>query len=236
MINLKKIIDIWCTRTGDLLWQVRLDKDVGFIGNQCTSNVVSGEPKERMDVIEELMHKESTPCVEVRNLVEWEAFMSSHVRCAENFYPDVRLPPGVNHSYYEEAERCNKLALALHKALSDRGEQCFKHYEEVAKKLEVATKLHKSGSINADYVQNFYFDFFACPELDLSLWFFWFLILLNLAFSLSVFYSIKKLFIRNLGASQSGCTINALINKKLFRRLLIFFKTYRRKFQYFGPQ
>lgn len=152
-------LDDWSTRDGDFLFTLRLDKDVGFIGNKCTCNVVSGTPVERMNLMEKIMHEETTPCVDVRDLVEWKAFIASHERCAEAYYPDVRLPASTQQSYYDEAMVCNRLARALHKALHNRGEQCFTQYETTAKEREAATQL--SGSeVNIDSFYVSYSEFF----------------------------------------------------------------------------
>jgi hypothetical protein len=113
-----------------------------------------------MAAMEAVMREESTPCVDVKNLAEWKPFIESHARCAEAYYPDVRLPAGTQHSYYDEAMVCNRLARALHKALHENGEYCFKRYEAIAKVNEATLKL-STTEVNADFSQVFYLEFFT---------------------------------------------------------------------------
>jgi hypothetical protein len=181
----------WATRDGDFLFLLRLDKDVGFVGNKCTCNVVAGKPADRMAAMEALMREESTPCVDVKNLAEWKPFIESHARCAEAYYPDVRLPASTQHSYYDEAMVCNRLARALHKALHENGEYCFKHYEAIAKMNEATLKL-SANEVNADFPQVFYLEFFT-PLISFEL--FWILGAFYLCqFFFCVFIGFQKYF------------------------------------------
>jgi hypothetical protein len=160
----KKNGDLWldCNHLSPVPYRKHIDVAVTFSDMKQEVFSVDCFPKSRELIVENLSHKDLSPCVQVTDFKEWKAFMASHEYCAEQYYPSTMYSPTPGSYYYEPgAMECYKKSKALHDVLWNKNRSCLSNYCREGEKIEEAALKLSEGGVNADSAQGFYIEFLA---------------------------------------------------------------------------
>jgi hypothetical protein len=158
----KKRNDLWLSCTGPVVYTKNSDVSVTFSDMKDRIHFYDCFPRSRELIVENLIHKDLSPCVQVRDLGEWEAFITSHEYCAEQYYPAPLYSSNPGSYYYEPgAMECYKKTQALRAALWKKHRSCYSNYCTEGKKIEEAALKLSEGGVNADSAQGFCIEFLA---------------------------------------------------------------------------
>jgi hypothetical protein len=162
MLFFKKKNDLWLTCGGPVIFKQNMDVGVTFSDMKLAGMVQNCFPRSRVQIIRNLIHDDSGPCVRVRDLEEWRTFIASHEYCAEQYYPAPLYSQAPRSYYYEPgAMECYKKTKALHAALWKKNRSCYSDYCTEGKKIEEAALKLSEGGVNADSAQGFCIEFLA---------------------------------------------------------------------------